>query len=192
VEITAPAGGVHWDGMSTIRWTANDADGDSMQYMVFYSPDGGLTWVYLAGPINDTQLQVDSSTLPGSTTAQVRVIATDGFNTSVMDTVDPFSVEASGPRTLITSHNDLQKVVIDQPVLLEGVGYDAMGQALGGDSYRWFIDGEFAGISSELSTELELGEHLIEFFAVGADDLTGSDSIHLLVVPEEIFTNNFE
>jgi hypothetical protein len=192
VEITAPAGGVHWDGMSTISWTANDADGDSMQYMVFYSPDGGLTWVYLAGPISDTQLQIDSSILQGSTSAQVRVVATDGFNTSVMDTVDPFSVEASGPRTLITSHHNLQKVVVGQPVLLEGVGYDAMGQTLGGDAYRWFIDGEFEGISSELSTELELGVHLIEFFAVGADDLTGSDSIHLLVVPEEIFIDNFE
>lgn len=192
VEIITPAGGTHWDGLSTISWTANDADDDPMQYMVFYSPDDGMTWVYLAGPISDTQLQIDSSLLQGSISAQVRVVATDGFNTSVMDTVDPFSVEASGPRTLITSHHDLQKVVIGQPLLLEGVGYDAMGQTLGGDAYRWFIDGEFAGIGSELPTELELGEYLIEFFAVGADDLTGSDSIHLLVVPEEIFINDFE
>ncbi len=192
VDITAPAGGTHWDGMSTISWTANDDDGDSMQYMVFYSPDGGLTWVYLAGPISDTQLQVDSSILEGSTTAQVRVVATDGFNTSVQDTADPFSVEASGPRTYILSHQDLQKVVINQPLLLQGAGYRGQGSLVNGDAYRWFIDGEFAGIGEELTAALDLGEHEVELFVVGEDDLAGSDSVRLVVVPDEVFRNDFE
>jgi sugar lactone lactonase YvrE len=44
VTFQSPQGGERWSGTQTLRWNAQDADGDALLYEVYYSADNGATW----------------------------------------------------------------------------------------------------------------------------------------------------
>ena len=57
-----------------MRWTASDADGDPLTYIVEYSRDGGGTWVNLATGLTEPQYDIELETLGGADgQAQIRV-----------------------------------------------------------------------------------------------------------------------
>jgi len=103
VTVIAPNGGESLGAESTITWTATDADGDDLTYMVLYSADNGLTWQTLAANWQSTSLTMDTGTVPGSSQGRIRVIANDGVNTA-SDTSDAqFTVPEKPPVVHITS-----------------------------------------------------------------------------------------
>jgi hypothetical protein len=65
VSITAPTGGEIWDGSRSIRWTAQDGDGDSLRYMVLYSPDNRQSWISVAMDLEATEYALDTTLVPG-------------------------------------------------------------------------------------------------------------------------------
>lgn len=64
------------EGRVRIEWTGTDADGDELLYAVFYSSDGGESWVPLAFEQIESFVEVQLE--PEATDHAVRVIATDG------------------------------------------------------------------------------------------------------------------
>lgn len=56
LEILAPAGSQRLEGEVAIRWTASDADGDSLSYAVEYSRDGGSTWSVIDVHLEETNI----------------------------------------------------------------------------------------------------------------------------------------
>lgn len=82
VTFTAPAAGATLTGTTTVSWSGSDTDpGTTLSYQLQISRDAGATWVPLTPLVTATQVELDTTVLE-SGTAQLRVLVTDGFDTS--------------------------------------------------------------------------------------------------------------
>ncbi|HZY44425.1 MAG TPA: hypothetical protein VFF70_06720, partial [Anaerolineae bacterium] len=172
VQVTAPNGGETWSaaGNQTIRWTASDADKDTLTFSVLYSPDKGNTWHTLIANTHELQLTLDSASVHGGDAAFIRVMATDGFNT-VEDLSDAaFTVAAKGPDVYIGSPVDGQHILEGFPVVLQAYGTDLEDGPLPSTAFSWSSDkdGPLGNGDQLLADHLSVGEHTIT--------LTGKDS----------------
>ncbi|RMG33604.1 MAG: hypothetical protein D6732_11850 [Methanobacteriota archaeon] len=93
VTLLFPNGGEVLNGTITISWTAvNDSFGHPINYTLFYTRDGGLTWMLLATNLTGTSYLWDTSTIPDGSYL-LKVQASDGFGLVVEDISDStFSV----------------------------------------------------------------------------------------------------
>ena len=81
VSIASPAQGATLTGQQIISWSGSDADGNALSYQVQASVDDGASWSPLS-PLNSaTSFALDTTQLPSLNGVQLRVMATDGFNT---------------------------------------------------------------------------------------------------------------
>ncbi len=183
VTVLSPNGGESWaaTGTYTITWTASDPDGDSLTYSVLYSPDG-TEWLPVGVGITQTQWAVNAADLAGSTSARVRVLASDGVNTSGDESDAPFTVGRKGPQAFILAPQEGAVVAPDTPLFLQGYAYDLEDGALEGAALRWSSsrDGDLGTGSTVLAT-LSPGEHTLTLRAVDRDGNTVTVSIRLLV-----------
>lgn len=62
VSFQTPVGGEMWSGTQSLRWNAQDPDGDSLTYDLFYSADSGATWKPL--PTGKTETKPADTTKP--------------------------------------------------------------------------------------------------------------------------------
>jgi hypothetical protein len=92
--VTFPNGGEELDSLDrqTITWTAHDADGGSLHFDLLFSPDRGESWLPLATGLSEPAYTFQSGQIPASSAALIRVIATDGFHTTVDESDAPFSL----------------------------------------------------------------------------------------------------
>ncbi len=94
VTLTFPNGGEVLKGRQNITWEAYDADGDSLTYDLLYSPNAGQSWLPLAVRLTEPNYTFYTHHLLPSDRALIRVIATDGFNTSIDQSDGTFSLQA--------------------------------------------------------------------------------------------------
>ncbi|MEM7539584.1 MAG: Ig-like domain-containing protein, partial [Chloroflexota bacterium] len=81
--------GQQLSGSETISWVGSDDDGDALSYRLRYSRDQGTSWATLMPFSSNTSLTVDTASLASGSDILVQLMATDGFNTSVVTrTVD--------------------------------------------------------------------------------------------------------
>jgi hypothetical protein len=102
VSITAPLSGQQLSGTANITWTATDADNNPMTYALLYSANNGLTWDLVARNLTAKTYGLDTTTLPTSTQAKIKVIANDDFNTTeaisaTFKVVNPPAVTSTQP-----------------------------------------------------------------------------------------------
>ncbi len=101
VRVTAPNGGENFpSGTMTVTWEASDPDGDSLTFLVQYSPDGGTSWQSITTvlPGQPRQVEVPVSAFMPGTRGIVRVMASDGFNTAYDVSDAPFRLgSVQGP-----------------------------------------------------------------------------------------------
>lgn len=96
--ITAPAGGSSADATAHIACDAVvDADGDPVTYEFEGSADDGATWTPLAVGLADPAYDWNTSAIAYTTTARVRVRASDGYEAGAWATSDPFTIAHPGP-----------------------------------------------------------------------------------------------
>jgi len=183
VTVTYPNGGEVLVGTVTVTWTANDPDGDQLTYAVLYSNDGGESWQVLAEGLQETSLELDTATLPGGNNCYIKVLATDGVNTSEDLSDGPFSVGRKAPQVFITSPEDGAVVRAGQTVVLEGVGFDLEDGIIDDSSLFWTSDrdGEL-GTGSALAVTLSEGQHTITLTATDSDGNTVQTSIVVTAV----------
>ncbi len=165
VDILTPAANDSLGEEITIRWRATDADSKAnneannevMLFSINYSRDGGMSWLPLVteypGDVVDgveqeiTSLTLESpETVPGSdgNVALLRVIASDGFNTTVAE-AGPFTVEDRAPIAMIQAPAADEWFETTETILLRGVGYDAEGGLMGDGDVEWSVDGAVVG-----------------------------------------------
>ena len=123
-----------------LNWSASDADNDPILFTVQYSANDGATWEAVTVGYPWLSLHVDARDLHGSTHARFRVIATDGFNTTLA-TSDPVNIPRHPPQPQIAGVSDHQRLRFGEPVTLRGNAFDAEEGSLSGDQLNWNIAG---------------------------------------------------
>ena len=181
VNVTSPNGGETWaaSGTYTITWTASDLDGDPLTYSVLYSPDGS-NWVPVGTAITTTQLAVNAAELAGGTAARVRVLATDGVNTSSDESDTAFTVGRKGPSAFILAPEGEVRFMPGTPVWLQGYGYDLEDGTLEGAALSWHSDRDGdLGTGSQALVTLSPGRHVITLAATDTDGSTATANVNV-------------
>lgn len=175
------APGAMLSGPVNLTWTGSDADGDSLEYCVSYSPDGGTTRWPLSLFTGEPSAAFDADVLPGSLPGAglIEISVTDGFNTT-STTVDGLTVGTRTPPTVT--------IVSPQPgsaagvLVLSGIAWDRDDTFVDGPSLEWFssIDGAL-GTGPTTVAVLSEGAHVITLVATDSDGQTGADSVAVTV-----------
>jgi hypothetical protein len=184
VKLTSPMGGESWapTGQQTITWTAADADHNPLRYMIQYSADGGQTWMILAANLQDPTFTFDGDYLPGGKHGVIRVIATDGFNTTQVDS-NQITVAPKAPFVSIMSPTDASTYDFGTPVVLQAVGTDLLDGAIAGGNFAWSSDrdGNLGTGSQLILTNLSIGAHTISLSVRNSSGLTATASVHIII-----------
>jgi len=190
VEILQPAGGDVWDGVQTITWQGSDVDDDVLSYSLFYSHDDGTSWTVLTGDLDATEYEVNTDGWIGGEAGRIRVIASDGFNNSITDSPESFTVLANPPRALVSFPAAGDYMPSGEVVELTGIGWEVGGERLKGDALRWYLDDKFIGVGESIGVNLPTGQFTLRLDVINPGGLTGSDStgIH----PGILFGSGFE
>lgn len=183
VTVLSPNGGETWSatGTYTVTWTASDADGDPLSYSVLYSPDGS-EWVPVAMGITQTQAVVNAAKLAGGDAARIRVLASDGVNTTADESDAPFTVGRKGPQAFILVPERDITIAPGTPLWLQGYAYDLEDGTLPETALRWTSnrDGDL-GTGSQVLVSLSSGEHLITFTAADSDGNPATATVRVYV-----------
>ena len=150
-------------GGFTVEWDAFDPDGDVMTYSVQYRIDGADTpWMLLASGLTETAFDVpDPSLIPGSSGAEIRVLASDGYNVGSA-TVDPLDLPDNPPAPAILYPLNGAAYTINDPVPLNGRALDP---ETGDAALDWILAGPTTSTFSGKDV-------LIEDLAPGLYDVT--------------------
>jgi len=81
ITLLSPTEGDTLKGKVPIRWSASDADGDSLSFDLLYSPDGEYQTVLNVG-IAETSYELNVDLFDGGAAPEITVIASDGVNES--------------------------------------------------------------------------------------------------------------
>jgi hypothetical protein len=182
VSVGVPAAGTA--ERLTIGWTSSDADADPLFHTVLYSPDDGTSWQPVAVDITDGEISVARWSLPGSTSARVRVIASGGTRATV-STSPAFTLPDLAPNVVISSPGDGKVVSGAQTVVLRADATDVEDGFLDGTSVRWssHLDGDL-GTGAELYLRADLlseGEHVITVTATDSAGASATDTVTITV-----------
>lgn len=169
VSLSAPTPGASGDTVQ-VRWSAQDGDGDPLRTRVEYSPDDGTTWRPAGVNVSGTSFTLDTTGLPGSSTARVRVRVSDGFWTG--DVVsERFTLSDSPPQVEISLPEDVTYLP-GQTVPLAAYVQDLEDGPLDGDDVVWASDRDGRlGTGAALPVPVErlsLGTHRITVTATDA------------------------
>jgi WD40 repeat protein len=109
VTVRSPNGGesLFVGERAEVRWNATDADGDELTSVVLLSTDGGASWRPLATGLTEQRLRFTPTRAEVSDRALVRVVTSDGLNTSEDRSDARFSIESpvrNGRIALVTTH----------------------------------------------------------------------------------------
>lgn len=170
-RLLTPNGGETLAAPLEIRWEASDADGDSLNYTLQYSPDGGETWQAIALGLPDTSLHLDSlGVLTGSERGLLRVLASDGVLTGQDESDGVFLVPNTSPLAVVTSPAHRRVYPLGATVVLSGSATDREDGILPSEALRWESDRDGPlGQGAEVALRtLSPGLHVIT--------LTASDS----------------
>lgn len=186
VTLLSPNGGEAVGDQLTVTWTGADADGDDLRYTIQYSADDGETWQALAQDWAGTSYEIDANdlaVLPGSNSARMRVIASDGIHTAQDQSDMPFSLARKAPRAHILEPRSESEWALGGSIVFRGVALDAEDGTLGEAAITWSSDRSGTlGAGAELwVSDLAAGTHRITMTAVDGDGDTGTDTIIIYV-----------
>lgn len=193
LEIIEPVVGFEVEDTLTVSWSANDMDGDPLQFTIRYSPNGGEAWTPIATGISETSINIEmnNANLAGGDNAQIQVIASDGFRTSIANSA-LFQVPGNPPDVWIdTSRDSSLQFHPQQAILLHGFASDLEDGELTGDSLTWTLeDYGIIGHGSQLilpGLTLSTGKHNITLSAIDSDGQNGTANIAIQVGFHQIY-----
>jgi hypothetical protein len=120
VGFTSPNGGTYSaSGSVPVSWTANDQDGDALQFGLEYSFDNGTTWNLIDPNLTGNSFNWTPGLVTLGANARLRLIASDGFHTATTISA-PFTLTAANPIAIIRSPGRGQAFLEGEPVTLAG------------------------------------------------------------------------
>ena len=188
ITINSPSADSVWqEGLFTVDWTATDSMTSDLSTKIYYSADNGEKWTPLSPYLQNTNsYTVDSSFLEGSKTAKIRLEVTNGFNTSIKDSVT-FTVTDNPPVINITS--PIPKVVFNASELISfsATAFDYEGLEIPDNQTYWQVDGEYFLQGKDFSTILTNGTHKITFIAVDHKGVLSEQSFTVYIGSDDVF-----
>lgn len=186
ITLLTPNGGELWNayGPEQIEWQGTDADGDPLRYAIQYSADGGQTWEYVASNLTAQSHTVNLTTLAGSDHALVRIVASDGVNTSHDNSDDVFSVGAKPPAPAIISPAEGDLIAPGGMLILQGAGSDVEDGPLTDEvAFVWTSDREGPlGVGRILMIDdLRPGYHTITLRVTDSDLFSAETSVTIFI-----------
>jgi hypothetical protein len=184
-NVTPTTPGTTIAGQYTITWTATDAASNPLTYTVEYNPDtanSGSQWSVLTSELSQKQWTENFDNLPGGTSAQIRVTATDGVN-AVSATSAVFTVSAKLPEVFIGELEWGKDYEYGAEVLLEAEAYDLQDGWLPDNQIVWSSNlNGILGVGETLIVDnLDPGEHIITASATNSSGLSASAQTTLTV-----------
>jgi hypothetical protein len=183
VTVVAPKEGEQWSGLQTIEWSARDEDGDPLHFAIFYSPDKGESWHPVAWNLEGEAYKVDTSFLPGGEAAKIRVIATDGFNTTQDDSKGTFTVNGKPPTAFIIRPEAETQFSPGEPISFEGEATDLEDGSIPDASFTWSYDSTVFATGRRVNARLPEGIHEVALTVLDSEGNTGQDRV---VIPVRI------
>jgi hypothetical protein len=187
-------------GKQVISWQASDLDDDPLTYSVWYSSNGGEKWIPLQIGLTDNSFEFDFDTLPGSDQAMIRVLASDGVNTTEVRSEQPIRVVNKSPQVTIAPLGGLRanappcdagagldsKILVSeaQPLLLAGSAFDYEdGPVTDNTAFRWTSDkdGDLGAGSWIVLSKLSDGKHRITLTAYDSNQIAGQATTQITV-----------
>ena len=184
VKVKSPNGGEVWRGVETIEWAAEDADGDALTFNVLYTADDGASWIPVAAALKKPSLQVDSATLPGGAKARIRVVVTDGFNTSEDDSDATFTVANKPPQPRIIQPQPDTFLAAGDTICFQAEAVDLEDGALPDSAFFWLDGQTLFGIGPKVLASLPEGDHQITLVTVDSQGLVTQAGLPVAVRPD--------
>lgn len=191
VRLLTPNGGETLAAPLEIIWEASDSDGDSLNYTIQYSPDGGETWLAIALGLPEPGLHLDSlEVLAGSAEGKFRVLASDGVLTGQDESDGVFFVPNTSPRAVVTSPAHRRVYPLGATVVLSGTATDREDGILPDDTLHWESDRDGPiGQGGEVAVRtLSPGLHVIRLTATDSQGATDQAWIAIAVDPAVVVT----
>jgi hypothetical protein len=150
---------------------------------VLYSIDDGTTWWPLAMQSGEDALDVNPSTLPSSDRARLRLTASDGVNTTVVDLAGHVTVQPHAPVINIVAPTGRVQVRPGQPLLVSAEAADVDEPLIDDAAIQWTVDGGPSARDGSwtLIESLPTGTHEIAASITDRDGLTATASISIVV-----------
>ncbi|MBN1483362.1 MAG: PPC domain-containing protein [Chloroflexia bacterium] len=169
-------------GIFTATWSASDPDGDPITATLLFSDDGGDTWGPVALDVGASQARMDPSFWPGTDQGLLRILVTDGVNTSE-DVVGPFQVVSKAPLVLAVDPRNQAILEPGVPAFFTALGYDAEDGPLGEEAFHWASnrDGSLGDGEEIVAMDLSLGWHEITVSTSDSHGNNASDTISVYV-----------
>lgn len=176
VRVTYPAGSETLRGEQTITWIATDPDGDSLRYDVLYSANGGRSWTAVAVNLAVPHYVWNTDAIGGSDHALVRVLASDGVNTTQARSPRRFRVTKKPPQVIMDLPSTTMSVFSGRSVHLQGWALDLEDGFVTGRALSWTSDIQgLLGNGTDIEVDsLRPGTHRVTLQARDRDGNTGS------------------
>lgn len=158
------------DELTTIQWSVADADGDATTAALFYSPDGEA-WLLFRADLTGGAFDLDPDQMPRSTQGRLRLIVTDGLNSTIVETVEmSFLGGGSDPEVYVITPNQFQTVRSGAPMVLHGYAWDREDGTIAGN-IEWVssVDGPIGSGRIFTVNDLSDGLHLLTAFITDSD-----------------------
>gem|GEM_PF-2191641 len=186
VTVEYPNGGESLTGpTATLKWSANDPDGDTLEYTIQYSVDAGTSWQTLVSGWQSATYELNLGLIAGTNQGLLRVLASDGFHTAQDQSNGTFSVARHAPQASIRTPVNDSMYVATQTVILEGSAYDNEDGQLGDAALTWSSNlngvlgtGRSLAINASALAE---GTHTITLTARDSDGQTGNANLTIRI-----------
>jgi hypothetical protein len=168
-------------GNVTLEWDANDADGDTLTFDIYYSSDGGASFDPVQAGVIGTSTEIDTSTLSGSDEAVLRVLASDGIRQGSAGSAS-FVMADKLPQPYILNPADGTTIWWGQLVNFIGEAYDFQDGGIVPENLEWRTEDGVLGTGPVLAVaDLPVGENEITFKATNSKGLSAETSITIIV-----------
>ncbi len=190
VRVISPKKGDAWSQKATITWEAGDQNKDSLTYTVLYNSGLDSVWLPIANAVKENSATVDTTLLPGSSRARVRVRVTDGVNSTEAES-ETFTVSEKSPRVAILNPTAQQSLASEaRPQLIAGA-YDPEDGMLPSTSLTWTSDrdGVLGQDNCQTMRPLSPGAHVITVTATDSRGHSATASVRVVVSRGRMITH---
>ncbi len=178
-----------------VEWQAGDQDGDELVSALYYSPNGGESWLPVASGLTGSPYLWQLGNVPGAADGQglLKVEVSDGFHSGEDLSDEPFAVEGKPPLLSILFPASDERFLQCEHVRVRGAALDPEGELA---QPTWILDGEVAGETLEADLgPLAPGDHHLVLEVEDGQGLIAHHEVLFHVLPDsdcDTMSDDFE